>query len=139
MFFYIIIIIFYHRQLQQQLHQPIANVVPIDVYQVAYNEQWLPIVVHQIIQHQLVHHSMLEILVLHIYKIKKNNFIIIFKTKKRKFWIPPVIAMPFWVFMPHSSAIWVAVRMLSPVTMRTQTPARWHAATAAGTSVRTKK
>jgi hypothetical protein len=41
------------------------------------------------------------------------------------------------VRMPHSRAMCLAVWMLSPVTMRTVMPARWHVATASGTSLRT--
>mmetsp|Transcript_27870 Transcript_27870/g.61129 ORF Transcript_27870/g.61129 Transcript_27870/m.61129 type:complete len:322 (-) Transcript_27870:1572-2537(-) len=39
--------------------------------------------------------------------------------------------------MPHSRAMWRAVWMLSPVTMRTVMPALWQVATASGTSGRT--
>mmetsp|Transcript_18343 Transcript_18343/g.31391 ORF Transcript_18343/g.31391 Transcript_18343/m.31391 type:complete len:321 (+) Transcript_18343:849-1811(+) len=39
--------------------------------------------------------------------------------------------------MPHSRAMWRAVWMLSPVTMRTTMPASWHVITAWGTSLRT--
>jgi hypothetical protein len=42
--------------------------------------------------------------------------------------------MPPSVRMPHSRAMWRAVWMLSPVTMRTVMPASWHVRTASGTS-----
>lgn len=46
----------------------------------------------------------------------------------------PSRARPSSVRMPHSLAMWRAVWMLSPVTIRTNMPARVQVATAAGTS-----
>jgi hypothetical protein len=46
----------------------------------------------------------------------------------------PSSATPDSVRMPHSRAMWRAVWMLSPVTMRTVMPAFWHTSTACGTS-----
>lgn len=51
--------------------------------------------------------------------------------------VGPSMAVPPSVRMPHSRAMCLAVWMLSPVTMRTVMPARWHVATAPGTSLRT--
>jgi hypothetical protein len=48
----------------------------------------------------------------------------------------PSSARPPSVRMPHSRAMWRAVWMLSPVTMRTMMPAFWQVATAAGTCAR---
>mmetsp|Transcript_47982 Transcript_47982/g.108934 ORF Transcript_47982/g.108934 Transcript_47982/m.108934 type:complete len:249 (-) Transcript_47982:1724-2470(-) len=48
----------------------------------------------------------------------------------------PVMARPPSRKMPHSLAMATAVSRLSPVTMRTVMPARWHVLTASGTSGR---
>mmetsp|Transcript_25715 Transcript_25715/g.72046 ORF Transcript_25715/g.72046 Transcript_25715/m.72046 type:complete len:339 (+) Transcript_25715:611-1627(+) len=48
----------------------------------------------------------------------------------------PSMARPPGVRIPASSAIFLAVLMLSPVTMRTNRPAFWHFSTASGTSLR---